>query len=455
MKKLFFCILFVGSLLAAYSQKVYFVYLQSEADQPFFVKLDNKVHSSTSSGYLILSKLVDSTYNFSVGFPQSKLPEQNFSVTINKKDHGFLLKQFGEKGWGLYNLQTLAVQMSSSPGVKTNTPEKGENKDVSKFTEVLSKVADDPSIMEKPAQKAVVEKKPEVVAVKEEKKVEPVVVQEKTEPKPVKTDVTVVKTITENVEEKPVVAIEKPEPVKTDPVIAKKEIVEIKPVEVVEKIIIVDDKDAKQEDVVIVESKNSGPNNEPYTPSKVKRWSESSTTEGFGLVFIDDYSNGTQDTIRVLIPNPKQIEVPVSNNKEPQEEKRFIEIENNNEKKKEETPLEEVKPVVEKVAPSKKSFSNNCTIVADETDFLKLRRQMAAKESDDAMINEAKNYFMTKCFTSEQIKNLSALFLNDENKYKFFDAAYSYVSDSDKFIALQNEIKDEYYINRFRAMLRN
>ena len=171
MKKLFFCILFVGSLLAAYSQKVYFVYLQSEADQPFFVKLDNKVHSSTSSGYLILSKLVDSTYNFSVGFPQSKLPEQNFSVTINKKDHGFLLKQFGEKGWGLYNLQTLAVQMSSSPGVKTNTPEKGENKDVSKFTEVLSKVADDPSIMEKPAQKAVVEKKPEVVAVKEEKKV--------------------------------------------------------------------------------------------------------------------------------------------------------------------------------------------------------------------------------------------------------------------------------------------
>ena len=455
MKKLFFCILFVGSLLAAYSQKVYFVYLQSEADQPFFVKLDNKVHSSTSSGYLILSKLVDSTYNFSVGFPQSKLPEQNFSVTINKKDHGFLLKQFGEKGWGLYNLQTLAVQMSSSPGVKTNTPEKGENKDVSKFTEVLSKVADDPSIMEKPAKKEVVEKKPEVVAVKEEKKVEPVVVQEKTEPKPVKTDVTVVKTITENVEEKPVVAIEKPEPVKTDPVIAKKEIVEIKPVEVVEKIIIVDDKDAKQEDVVIVESKNSGPNNEPYTPSKVKRWSESSTTEGFGLVFIDDYSNGTQDTIRVLIPNPKQIEVPVSNNKEPQEEKRFIEIENNNEKKKEETPLEEVKPVVEKVASSKQLLSNNCTIVADETDFLKLRRQMAAKETDDAIISEAKNYFMTKCFTSEQIKNLSALFLNDENKYKFFDAAYSYVSDSDKFSALQKEIKDEYYINRFRAMLRN
>ena len=192
-----------------------------------------------------------------------------------------------------------------------------------------------------------------------------------------------------------------------------------------------------------------------YITSKVKKWSESSTTQGFGLVFIDDYDNGVQDTIRLLIPNPEKIEVPVSNNKEPKEEKKFIEIENKDEKNKEETKLAEVKPVVEQVTSSKQTSSNNCTVVADETDFLKLRKQMAAKESDDAMISEAKNYFKTKCFTSEQIKNLSALFLNDENKYKFFDAAYNYVSDADKFSALQNEIKDEYYINRFRAMLRN
>ena len=439
MKKLFLTLLFIGTLFTVHSQKVYFVYLQSEAEQPFFVKLDNKIHSSTSSGYLILSKLVDSTYNFSVGFPQGKWAEQNFSVTINKKDHGFLLKQFGDKGWGLYNLQTLAVQMSSNLGAKTNTPEKGENKDVSKFTEVLSKVADDPSIMEKPAKREVVEKKAEVVAIKEEKKVEPVVTKEKTESKPVQPDV----------------VIEKPQPAKTEPVIVKKEVEEVKPVVVVEKTMMKDDKEAKEEDVVIVESKNAGPNNESYITSKVKKWSESSTTQGFGLVFIDDYDNGVQDRIRLLIPNPEKIEVPVSNNKEPKEEKKFIEIENKDEKNKEETKLAEVKPVVEQVTSSKQTSSNNCTVVADETDFLKLRKQMAAKESDDAMISEAKNYFKTKCFTSEQIKNLSALFLNDENKYKFFDAAYNYVSDADKFSALQNEIKDEYYINRFRAMLRN
>ncbi len=456
MKKLFLSLLFIVSLLTAYSQKVYFVYLQSEADQPFFVKLDNKIHSSTSSGYLILSKLIDNTYNFSVGFPQSKWPEQNFSVTINKKDHGFLLKQFGDKGWGLYNLQTLAVQMSSSAGAKINVPDKGENKDVSKFTEVLSKVADDPSIMEKPAKKEVVEKKAEVVAIKEEKKDEPVVVKEKTESKPVKPDVVVEKTVTTNEEKKPAVEVEKPQPSKIEPVVAKKEVEEVKPVEVVEKTTVVETSESKvKEDTIDVESENKKSNYQSYTPSQVKRWSESSTTEGFGLVYIDDYNNGMQDTIRLLIPNPKQIEVPVSINKEPKEEKRFIDIENNNEKQKEEPSLAEVKPVVAPVASSSQSVSNNCIVIAEETDFLKLRKQMAARESDEAMISEAKNYFKIKCFTSEQVKNLAALFLNDENKYKFFDAAYNYVSDVDKFGALQNEIKDEYYINRFRAMLRN
>jgi hypothetical protein len=80
---------------------------------------------------------------------------------------------------------------------------------------------------------------------------------------------------------------------------------------------------------------------------------------------------------------------------------------------------------------------------------------MAAIISDDDMITEAKKYFKTKCFTAAQIKNLSTLFLTDEGKYKFFDAAYKYVSDIKTFSALQSELKDEYYSTRFKAMLRN
>lgn len=80
---------------------------------------------------------------------------------------------------------------------------------------------------------------------------------------------------------------------------------------------------------------------------------------------------------------------------------------------------------------------------------------MAASENDEDMLNEAKKYFKIKCFTTSQLKNLSTLFLNDEGKYKFFDTAYSYVTDTENFSSLQAELKEEYYINRFRAMLRN
>jgi hypothetical protein len=99
MNKLTLCLLFSLASLTAFSQKVYFVYLQSENEQAFYVKMNGTIRSSSASGYFIISKLRDSTYNFAIGFPQNKWPEQNFSVSVNKKDHGYLLKNVGEKGW--------------------------------------------------------------------------------------------------------------------------------------------------------------------------------------------------------------------------------------------------------------------------------------------------------------------------------------------------------------------
>ena len=78
MSKLFFCLLFSLASFTGFSQKIYFVYLQTEDQQAFFVKMDGKTRSSSASGYLILSKLRDTIYNFTVGFPQNKWPEQNF-----------------------------------------------------------------------------------------------------------------------------------------------------------------------------------------------------------------------------------------------------------------------------------------------------------------------------------------------------------------------------------------
>ncbi|MBL7749569.1 MAG: DUF4476 domain-containing protein, partial [Chitinophagaceae bacterium] len=197
---------------------------------------------------------------------------------------------------------------------------------------------------------------------------------------------------------------------------------------------------------------------EEYKPSSVKKRSESSTTEGFGLVFIDSYVSGANDTIRLLIPNPKPV-AQIAQTESPREEKKMLDI-----------PVEIVK--VEEKAPDTKTLvtesqtpsaqvvqemdsKTKCVEVATQDDFFKLRKVMAAAESDDLMISEAKKAFSVKCYVTFQVKNLGALFLTDEGKYKFFDTAYPHVSDPESFSTLQAELKDEYYVNRFRAMLRN
>ncbi|OSZ77278.1 hypothetical protein CAP36_12760 [Chitinophagaceae bacterium IBVUCB2] len=442
--------------LAVSAQKVFFIYLQSESEQPFFVKMNEKVHGSSSTGYLILPKLADSTYNFTLGFPQNKWPEQKFSVIMNRKDHGYLVKNFGEKGWGLFDLQTLAVQMSSSATAKVETPIKEENKNVSAFTDILSKASDDPSLKEKTVSPPVEEKK--AVAV-----VQPEV---KTEPR--------VETKKEEIKEKPVT---KPVETTQPPIVKKEEVkTEIKETPPVKQAEISSKPEEKKEEVAIKPVENPTPpepktiatetivvkeeqNNisqEEYKRSTVSKRSESSTTEGFGLTFIDNYDNGTTDTIKILIPNPKTV---VAIKEQPKEEKKFLDIQTSPATE----PLKESpKSVTASTTPVTTETTNpatapkgNCNEIATESDFFKLRKTMAAAENDDDMIGEARKQFKVKCFTTAQLKNLGTLFLNDENKYRFFDAAYNFTSDKESFSSLQTELKDEYYINRFKAMLRN
>lgn len=400
---------------SASSQKLFFVYLQSEPEQLFFVKMDEKVHSSTSSGYIILSRLRDSIYSFSIGFPQNKWPEQKFTIAVNAKDHGYLLKNFEEKGWGLFDIQTMTILMA----IPDNTPSSGktEPREVSPFTEILSKAANDPSLKERPVQVKTDEKS---VAV------QPVVLKEEAMPA---SESRITKGDQPQVEKKDGSIFVKQEQVS---VITKDE----PPVKVkVETVILKDD-------IKNIQAPE-------YNRSVVTKKSESSTSEGFGLVFIDDYGNGNYDTIRIIIPNPPKGVVEIA--EQPKEEKKFLDLSTSD------TIIQsepEIKAIQARI-PGQKSFTNtNCSSVATDNDFLKLHKKMAAQKSEDGMVDEAEKVFKSRCFTTAQLKNLSTLFLNDAGKYKFFDTAYSNVADQENFSSLSAELKDEYYINRFKAMLR-
>ena len=78
---------------------------------------------------------------------------------------------------------------------------------------------------------------------------------------------------------------------------------------------------------------------------------------------------------------------------------------------------------------------------------------MASQKSDEAMINESKKTFKTKCFTTEQVKNLGNLFLNEATKFQFYEVAYPISFDRSNFESLQEEFKDAYFIHRFKKLV--
>ncbi|MBL0155479.1 MAG: hypothetical protein IPP93_19290 [Chitinophagaceae bacterium] len=332
-------------------------------------------------------------------------------------------------------------------------------------------------------------------------KKEPVLMKDtvvaKTEPvlKPVEDTKLVVKTepVSEAKPDSVAVAVVKP---KTEPVTEEKPVVKTEQV-LVDTSIVVAERPAVTEPANNTQSTETVTEEQPYKTSVVKKQSESSTTEGFGLVFIDQINDSLTDTIRLLIPNPKPMAKLVTEPvKQPVEDApKFLDFTANTDsvskavvkdtaavavQMTEEKPVNVVTPA-ETVVPVKTdsvvtsvvitevkadtvktkepdaavySLNKNCNDQATDADFLKLRKRMAAVENNDDMISEAKKTFKTKCFSTVQIKNLSTLFLDELGKYHFFDEAYQYVSDPGNFPSLQAELKEEYYVNRFKAMLR-
>lgn len=427
MKKIILFIVFLGLIYTSSAQKVYFIYFQSENGQQFFVKTGDKFYNSVS-GYLILSKLLDSTYDIAIGFPQKKGSEQYFSVPVKSKDHGFLIKNFEEKGWGLFDLQTMAVQMSSIKTTQTGTSVNKNN--VSDFTDMLSKASDDPSLKQKQTTIKPAEDKKELT-VKEQAQKE---LLDKQETKVIETPVQK-KEATETKE----VVVEK---------IAQKPELENTLVKASEGNQPVGEKNRK--DSLIKEQLEK---HDLYQKSLVSKKSESSTTGGFGLVFTDEYSDGTSDTVSIFIPNPNLF--PKTKSVETKEEKKFLNINTEIPVKNEKEETKIVKEAVEQGKEKSDTVSDKCAAIANESDFFQVRKKMAAAETNEEMMNQAKLYFAQKCFTTEQIKNLSTLFLKDEEKYRFLDIAYTHVSDAENYKILETELKDDYYITRFKAMLRN
>ncbi len=412
MKKIVVALVLLIFAHSVSAQRVYFVYLQSEKQVPFYVKMGDKVHSSTFSGYLILSSLKDSSYTISLGFPGNTSAESKFNFVISNNDKGFLIKDL-DGSVALFDLQNLAVLKSVSAAAKTSGQPTALRTDP--FTKLLSQTSDDASLLM--ASTVVPELQKEVVVPKEQK--EAVKPEEKAAPPVVETPKTEKAEEPRSLADTTVNVVEKTE---VQPVPASI------PVEVKENVVV---------DTTSARPADTAPPEEVFVRSVVTRRSESSTTEGFGLVFLDN-QGGVIDTIRLLIPSSKII----FKEEEPVQKPDPVAPSG-----KEENAVQAQKPVQAAASGA------NCLAVASDKDFLRLRKNMAAEVNDEKMISLARKQFRAKCYTTEQVRNLSALFLTSASKYQFFDMAFPNVSDRAAFTSLGEELKEEYYLKRFKALV--
>lgn len=459
-KKLFFLFLITVFSLSVKAQITHFVYLQTENGQPFYVKLNNKIISSSAAGYLILPNIADGTYQMEVGFPKNEMPAGDFTFSIDKNNEGFLIKNFADKGLQLFNMQTLALISPSQMVTDTAkvVASASVKKDVDPFTKMLANVVKDSSILEnhdvvgaQPSKRA-----DSAVTINNDSSVTANASNSST---PVPGDTTSVATVN------PISKIlskhgkEGLQMVYADQSTDKTDTVNV----------LMPAQNKQAANNAVAENENapisSSTDTAQYTitPTIIK---PSTDTSASGFIARKDsiYVNNDAKTAPVQVftigPAKEKAEKKEDSGEKSSGKKtgaitdiKITDAASEKQKNKNSKTPESDIVVLPKVVTASK-VNSDCKAFATNEDFLRLRKKMAAESNMDNMLKTARKYFRSKCFSTEQIKDLSYLFLTNEGKYKFFDAAYPFTSDSDQYEMLESQLTDDYYLTRFKAMIR-
>jgi hypothetical protein len=423
-----FSFLLISPLFAA-AQLHHFIYFQTEARQSFYARLDKNVLSSSASGYLIIPKLHNGSYTITIGFPKNEIPEQTFVCTIENKDAGYLVKNFGEKGWGLFNLQTLDVVMAGDKKKEVATVERTDE-----FSNMLSAVVNDPAVKQVEIQQPEVKQQPE-----------------QTTESPQEAGAAVTGKEVSNTAL--VIPASEATPVMTQRskprIIKKLAVTGDKGVE----LLYIDSTAGSQDTVqIFIPVEN---NMIPVVTNVEKPPMEENEKEVTRLIVESEKQAELEVPVNDSATMVKSQSVPVvatadtvTKEKEGKEatDQKFLPIE---------IPSDANRNPVPDPPASTLMINSDCKNYATEEDFLKFRKKMAAADNDDEMITVAQKFFKVKCYSTGQIKNLAVLFLNDAGRYRFFDLAYPYAADSHNFDSLESQLIEPYYKSRFKAMLRN
>lgn len=421
-----------------YAQQNHFIYIQSDDKIPFEVSVNGITYNSSSIGYVIVPKLTKGNHQLNIAFQNKKYPDQQFNCLVDKADAGFLLKNYEDKGWGLFNLQSLEITMAG--GVVLPEAQVQKTVDNSNaFGDMLSEVVNDSSL------------------------------NIKTEPIKPKQEEILVSADTSAV--------------------LKNEIIGE------QKVNVGTEKEKTAVNSVIVIPAVAVPiANGDITKTGLLKIGESSTIDGTDIVFVDK-TPGLNDTIRIFLPAQKttaqeqEEEVEIAKKSVDESPKAADSIVLPSEEimvKKEDVVIpdsgkREVKNPFftnqdQKSVPPN-DIANSSTAIGNEKEFEilkeqsagsrpgcknmlsegemdKLRKKMVSSGSDEKMIAVVGKNMKDKCLSTEQVRSLAALFLSDDGRYNFFTGVYTSVYDIAAFSSLENQLIDPDYKKRFKAFLK-
>lgn len=494
----------------------YFVYIQHEKQQPFYVKLEGKLHSSSVKGYVILPRLEAGKVPVTIGFPKGEGGEQQFTIRLaGNRDYGYLLKNTGDKDWALYDLQTFASLKSAGAGgaEPAEKPSEGEAVAITRISsdsatpeqkELINNVqADVEAALAKKAEAAPAEEKPVVEAPKAEMPVDTTPVVAKTEPGSVpKKKNSFAESLDKVVTDDRPAELELPKPkpavVTEVPVDASVPVAEAEkpakkrkkgerePLTEEEKAllgtVLEDEKRAAAEEALkeaeaapaVEDSVKEQPVEEKVPEEKPKK--SKKKKEGNEPEFID-FGTAPATTVPATAPATVPATIPAAEEVVPEEGGSSAKEAREARKQQRKAAREaedraalardsvanagwhETAPAAkDKRAEEKrddlKMVNSDCPKVLETEAFRKLLRTMNSRKTDADMVDAFRKGTRNTCVSTEQVRALTQLISTDENRYQLMDAAYARTYDSDNFAKLADLLTDSYYKNRFKAMLK-
>jgi hypothetical protein len=462
LQRIAFIILCIHGSISAGAQQNWFLYIQSESSQPFYVRIGETIYSSSRVGHLVINGLRDSTYRLAIGFPQSQYREHQFAVPVKKKDYGFELKKSDARSWVLYDWQ--AQETIRAP--RTDSLLFGERKKDDGFASLMASVVNDSAVLYTSIVRADPPKKTENTTVN--------VSADTTTVAKTNDDISPVTNKSDSVEKDTAAIVQEKkiaDSIKTEPVVVKTEKPKADSAIVDTTSIAAPGKDtlALVKTVPVQEEKK-----DDDTPP-VSKLKEETDKQEKKLVFLDNTIGIKKDTITVIIPIEKDTVVaeekklvrsePVKETPKPDQQSLMDSVASlkktdsvvtaRAEMKKIDSPAVSVAKEPEPEKPTSLILVNSdCSKFASDNDVDKLRIKMMNEKDAGNRIFVAHKAFKSMCFATRQIKALSELFPNDELRFRFFETAWPFVSDTSQFKNLEETLTDSFFITRFRTLLR-